>query len=331
MRHYLDFEKRLEPVEKRINEIERFYDLNDPHYSGELASLTRKVSKVEKEIYGDLTNWQRTQLSRHLNRPHTLDYVHALFSDFTELHGDRRFRDDPALVAGFARYENISLAVVGQQKGKDVREMAMRNFGMAHPEGYRKAVRVMDMATRWGKPIITFIDTPGAFPGVEAEERGQAEAIASSIYFMFSLDVPVITVVIGEGGSGGALALGVGDRVLMLENATYSVISPEGCAAILWKESSKKSPSGEPVKPASYALAAEALKPTSYDLLKLHVIDEIIEEPFGGAHRNWEQTFFHARAAIVRNLKELLQIPKEELKRKRYEKFRRMGVFEERR
>jgi acetyl-CoA carboxylase carboxyl transferase subunit alpha len=317
MRYYLDFEKRLESLERRIDEIERFYDINDPHYSKEILYISKKIYKLEKEIYGDLTNWQRSQISRHLNRPHTLDYINSLFTDFTELYGDKKYKDDPAIVVGFARYEEISLAVVGHQKGKDVREMGLRNFGMAHPEGYRKAVRIMDLANRWGKPIITFIDTPGAFPGIGAEERGQAEAIASSIYFMFSLDVPIITIIIGEGGSGGALAIGVGDRILMLENATYSVISPEGCAAILWRDGSKG------------PLAAEALKPTSYDLLKLNVIDEIIKEPFGGAHRNWEQTFFNTKNSLIKHLKELIKVHPEELKQERYEKFRKMGIFEE--
>jgi len=317
MRYYLDFEKRLESLERRIDEIERFYDINDPHYSKEILYISKKIYKLEKEIYGDLTNWQRSQISRHLNRPHTLDYINSLFTDFTELYGDKKYKDDPAIVVGFARYEEISLAVVGHQKGKDVREMGLRNFGMAHPEGYRKAMRIMDLANRWGKPIITFIDTPGAFPGIGAEERGQAEAIASSIYFMFSMDVPIITIIIGEGGSGGALAIGVGDRILMLENATYSVISPEGCAAILWRDGSKG------------PLAAEALKPTSYDLLKLNIIDEIIKEPFGGAHRNWEQTFFNTKNSLIKHLKELIKVHPEELKQERYEKFRKMGIFEE--
>lgn len=319
MRYYLDFEKRLEPLERRLYEIERFYDVTDPHYAKEVANLSRKVGKLEKEIYGEMTNWQKSQLSRHLNRPHTLDYIQNLFSDFQELHGDRKYRDDPAIVAGFARYGEMTVAVIGHQKGKDVREMASRNFGMANPEGYRKAMRVMELASRWGKPIITWIDTPGAFPGVGAEERGQAEAIASSICFMFSLSVPIVTLVIGEGGSGGALAIGVGDKILMLENATYSVISPEGCAAILWRDGSKG------------PLAAEALKPTSHDLLKLKVIDEVIPEPFGGAHRNWPQTFFNTRAVLIRSLKELLDMSGEELKQRRYEKFRKMGVFEEKR
>ncbi len=319
MRYYLDFEKKLEPLERRVFEIERFYDENEPHYAKELATLRKKIAKIEKETYSELSNWQRSQLSRHLNRPHTLDYVHSLFTDFVELHGDRKFKDDPALVAGFARFEGVNVAVLGHQKGGDVREMAHRNFGMAHPDGYRKAMRVMDMAARWGKPIITFIDTPGAFPGVGAEERGQAEAIASSIYFMFSLGVPTISIVIGEGGSGGALGIGVGNRLLMLENATYSVISPEGCAAILWRDGSKG------------PLAADALKPTAHDLLKLKVADEIIHEPFGGAHRDWQKTFDSTRVVLDRHLKELIEIDPEALKQMRYDKFRHMGVFEEKR
>jgi acetyl-CoA carboxylase carboxyl transferase subunit alpha len=307
MRHYLKFEEKLKPLDMRIAEIERFYNVNEPHYAKELEGLSKKITKTEKEIYGNLSSWQRLQLSRHLNRPHTLDYIHALFTDFTELHGDRKFKDDPAIVA-----------IVGQQKGKDVREMAFRNFGMANPDGYRKGMRIMEMASRWNKPIITFIDTPGAFPGIGAEERGQAEAIASSIYLMFSLGSPVITIVIGEGGSGGALAIGVGNRILMMENANYAVISPEGCAAILWRDDIR-----------GPALAADALKPTSYDLLKQKVIDEIIKEPFGGAHRNWEQTFANTKTVLNTHLKELMGLPQDQLKQRRYEKFRKMGVFEE--
>lgn len=317
MRYYLDFEKKLEPLERRLYEIERFYNVRDPRYAKEVSYLTKKISKLEKDIYDDLTSWQRSQISRHLNRPHSLDYIGKLFSDFIEIHGDRKFKDDPAMVCGFAKFDGIKLAVIGHQKGKDVREMAMRNMGMAHPEGYRKAMRVMELANRWGRPIITFVDTPGAFPGVGAEERGQAEAIATNICFMFSLSVPVITVVIGEGGSGGALAIGVGDRVLMLENATYSVISPEGCASILWRDGSKKS------------LAAEALKPTSYDLFKLKIIDDIIKEPFGGAHRNWDETFVNVNNSLQKHIREIMESPIEELQQKRYEKFRKMGIYEE--
>ena len=317
MRHYLNFEEKLKPLEARIDEIGRFYNIDDPHYAKEVSVLKKKIMKVEKEIYGELSNWQRSQLSRHLNRPHTLDYIHNLCTDFTELHGDRKFKDDPAIVAGFARFQEIPIAVIGHQKGKDVREMAHRNFGMAHPDGYRKAMRVMEMAGRWKRPIITFIDTPGAYPGIGAEERGQAEAIATSIEFMFSLEVPVISIVIGEGGSGGALAIGVGNRILMLENATYAVISPEGCAAILWRDGTKGH------------LAADALKPTSYDLFELGVIDEIIKEPIGGAHRRWDETFLNARNAIAKHLRDLLELPGMALKQNRYDKFRNMGIFED--
>jgi acetyl-CoA carboxylase carboxyl transferase subunit alpha len=318
VRHYLDFEKQLEPIEKRIEEIRKFHDVSDPHYAKELVSLQKRLPKIERDVYGNMTNWQRSQLSRHLSRPHTLDYIHNLCSDFVELHGDRKFMDDPAIVGGPARFDNVNVIVVGHQKGKDVRGMADRNFGMANPEGYRKAMRLMELAHRWKKPLITFIDTPGAFPGVGAEERGQAETIASSIYFMFTLLIPVIVIIIGEGGSGGALAIGVGDRILMLENATYSVISPEGCAAILWKDGSKG------------ALAADALKPTAQELIKLKVIDAIVKEPFGGAHRSWTETFENTRALLVKHLKELREIPPESLRDKRYDKFRKMGVFEER-
>ena len=316
MRYYLDFEKKLEPLERRMLEIERFYGFNDPRFSKEIAGLTKKISKLEKEIYGELTNWQRLQVSRHLDRPHTLDYVNNLFTDFTEFHGDRKFKDDPAIIAGFAAFEGIGIAVLGHQKGQNVREMAFRNFGMAHPDGYRKAMRIMEMANRWNKPIITFIDTPGAFPGIGAKERGQAEAIASSIEFMFSLSVPIISIVIGEGGSGGALAIGVGNRILMMENATYSVISPEGCAAILWRDGSKG------------PLAADALKPTSYELHKLKVVDAVIKEPFGGAHRNWKQTFLNLKEPFSKYLKELMNFSSDVLINQRYQKFRNMGVFE---
>jgi acetyl-CoA carboxylase carboxyl transferase subunit alpha len=324
MRHYLDFERQLEPVERRIEEIKKFHDVSDPHYAKELASLEKKLPKIERDIYSNMSNWQRSQLSRHLSRPHTLDYIHHLCSDFVELHGDRKFKDDPAIVGGPARFNNTNVIVIGHQKGKDVRGMADRNFGMANPEGYRKAMRLMQLADRWKKPLITFIDTPGAFPGVGAEERGQAETIASSIYLMFTLLVPIIVIVIGEGGSGGALAIAVGDRILMLENAMYSVISPEGCAAILWKDSSRGMLSGDP-----RALAADALKPTAQELFKLKVIDAIVKEPFGGAHRSWNETFENTGALLDRYLKELMEIPPLSLREQRYDKFRRMGVFEE--
>lgn len=319
MKHYLDFEMKLKPLEMRLEEIRKFYDARDPHYAKEIRNLEKKIAKLEKEIYSDLTPWQRTQLSRHLNRPRTLDYIENLFEDYIELHGDRRFKDDPAIVCGFGKFEGIKVAFCGHQKGKDIKEMASRNFGMAHPEGYRKAMRIMELASKWGKPLITFIDTPGAYPGVGAEERGQAESIASSIYLMFTLQIPIVSIVIGEGGSGGALALGVADRILMLENSIYSVISPEGCAAILWKDGNRAKQ------------AADCLKLTSYDLYQLGVIDGIIKEPLGGAHRNWEFTFLNTKKALKETLEELLKMPFENLKKERYEKFRKMGFFKEER
>ncbi len=315
MKHYLDFEMKLKPLETRLEEIKRFYDVNDPHYAKEIKSLEKKIAKLEKEIYSDLSPWQKTQISRHLNRPRTLDYVDHLFKDYFELHGDRKYKDDPAIVGGFGKFNNLTVAFIGHQKGRDIKEMAQRNFGMAHPEGYRKAMRIMDLASRWKKPIITFIDTPGAYPGVGAEERGQAEAIASSMYLMFSLCVPIVSVVIGEGGSGGALAIGIADRILMLENSIYSVISPEGCAAILWRDGTRAKQ------------AAEYLKLTASDLYQLKVVDEVIKEPLGGAHRNWKETFTNTEKALVRHLEEILSVPPEELKEKRYEKFKRMGFF----
>ena len=316
-RYYLDFEKRLEPLERKVEEIRKFHDLKDSHYAKELDGLVKKVSKTEKEIYGNLSNWQRCQLSRHLNRPHALDYIQSICTDFLEIHGDRRFKDDPAMVTGFARFNGTALAVLGHQKGGNLREMAERNFGMANPEGYRKAMRLMELADRWRMPILTLIDTPGAFPGVGAEERGQAETIAASIQLMFSLAVPIISVVTGEGGSGGALAIGVADRILMLENAIYSVISPEGCAAILWRDGSKG------------PLAADTLKPTAGDLYALGVIDEIVSEPFGGAHRDWGATFEATSRAVAGHLGELVRVKPEDLRERRYGKFRGMGIFEE--
>ena len=290
----------------------------DPQYAKEISVLRKKIEKTEEEVYGDLTNWQRLQLSRHVNRPHTLDYVESLCTDFVEVHGDRRFRDDPAIVTGFARFHGQKVAIIGHQKGNDLREMAARNFGMVNPEGYRKAKRIMGLADRWQMPLLCFIDTPGAFPGVGAEERGQAEAIASNIAYMFSLSIPIIIMVAGEGMSGGALAIGVGDRILMLEHSIYSVISPEGCIAIIWKGDSSKVP-----------VTADLLKPTAEDLLRLGLIDEIVKEPFGGAHRDREKTFKNVSNALDKHMRELLKVPVDELKENRYRKFRGMGVFEE--
>jgi acetyl-CoA carboxylase carboxyl transferase subunit alpha len=317
-RYYLDFERKLEPLEKRVEELKKSHDILQPQYARELESLNTRIASAEKEIYRNLSNYQKLQLCRHVNRPHSLDYIGNLFTDFIEIHGDRRFSDDPALIAGFARFEGTGVALIGQQKGNDLKEMASRNFGMVNPEGFRKAHRLMELAQRWKLPLISFIDTPGAFPGIGAEERGQPEAIASNICYMFSLPIPILIVVIGEGMSGGALGMGVGDRVLILEHSIYSVISPEGCIGILWKGDSSK---------ISYT--AEILKPTSKDLYELKVVDEIIPEPFGGAHRNWEQMFSAASKAIKANLEKISSIPAEQLTAKRYEKFRKMGIFEE--
>jgi acetyl-CoA carboxylase carboxyl transferase subunit alpha len=317
VKHYLDFEKPLMELEREYDELQRFAPRYDPKVSARIERLEKMIAKEREDIYAQLTPWQRTQLSRHIDRPHTLDYIHLIFDDFMELHGDRAFMDDPAIVGGFARLQEETVVVVGHQKGRDVKDMGYRNFGMSHPEGYRKALRIMELAARFKKPIITMIDTPGAYPGVGAEERGQAEAIARNLREMASFPVPIIVLVIGEGGSGGALAIGVGNKILMLENAIYSVISPEGCAAILWRDGSKGS------------LAAEALKMTAADLLRLGVIDEIIPEPVGGAHRDYHEVAAHVKEAIVRHLAALKDVPEEKLLADRYKLFRRMGAFQE--
>ncbi len=275
--YYLDFEKPIAEIDKRIEELRNFSYHPPPKVAEEIASLEKQLQKVLAKVYGNLTRWQRTQLSRHFNRPTFLDYVERLFTDFVEFHGDRKFGDDPAVVGGLAHFQGIPVVVVGQQKGRTVKEKMTRNFGMSNPEGYRKSLRLMKLAEQFEKPLITMIDTPGAYPGQGAEERGQAMAIAENLQAMATLRVPIICVIIGEGGSGGALALGVGDRLLMLENATYSVISPEGCAAILWKSETEKEK------------AAEALMGTAEDLHELGVIDEVLPEPLGGAHRNMEE------------------------------------------
>ena len=302
-------------LEREYEELQRFAPRDDPRVQTRLKKLQRRLAKLRQEIYSQLTPWQRTQLSRHIDRPHTLDYIQLVFEDFIELHGDRRFMDDPAMVGGIARLDGETVIVVGHQKGRDVKEMSFRNFGMPHPEGYRKALRIMELGARFKKPIITMIDTPGAYPGVGAEERGQAEAIAHNLREMATFPVPIVVVVIGEGGSGGALAIGVGDRILMMENAIYSVISPEGCAAILWRDGTKG------------PLAAEALKLTAADLLKLGVIDEVIPEPLGGAHRDWQGAASNFKEAVLRHLGELRDVPEERLLLERYHRFRRIGAF----
>ena len=313
--HYYDFEKPVEELERRIAELKAYSNARDPQVWAEIARLEKKLIKVKAEVYGDLTRWQRTLLSRHLQRPYTLDYVRLIFTDFLELHGDRNFRDDPAIAGGPARFNGEPVLIIGHQKGRTTQDKLFRNFGMPHPEGYRKALRLMQMAEKFSRPAVTFIDTPGAYPGIEAEERGQAVAIATNLKVMARLRVPLVSFVIGEGGSGGALALGVADRVFMLENSVYSVISPEGCAAILWRDSGKSEQ------------AAEALKLTAEDALKHGVIDGIIKEPLGGAHRDYEEVAENLAKALKDCLEELAQFSTEELVLQRYNKFRKMGRF----
>ncbi|HEX7212623.1 MAG TPA: acetyl-CoA carboxylase carboxyltransferase subunit alpha [Methylomirabilota bacterium] len=311
----LEFEKPLLELENRIVELR---ESGDPLAArDEIAKLEERLARQQQRVYSGLTAWQRTQIARHPKRPHTLDLINLLMEDWVELHGDRVFGDDKAIVGGLATFEGEPVVVIGHQKGRDTRENIARNFGMPHPEGYRKALRLMQLASKFGKPIITFIDTPGAYPGLGAEERGQAEAIARNLREMAGLTTSVICVVTGEGGSGGALAIGVGNRVLMLEYAIYSVISPEGCAAILWGDGAKAPE------------AAEIMRVTSPDLLKLGVIDAIVPEPVGGAHRNWEATAASLRAVLRDHLWQLKSKSETELIEERQEKFRRIGVFEE--
>src|SRR5499426_3150387 len=309
----LDFEKPLTEIETRLSELRGTETSRGSH--DEVARLEDRLARLQRKIYGGLTAWQRAQIARHPKRPRTLDFVSLLLEDWVELHGDRVFGDDKALVGGLARFEGEPVVVIGHQKGRDTRENIARNFGMPHPEGYRKALRLMELAAKFGKPIVTFIDTPGAYPGLGAEERGQGEAIARSLREMAGLGTPIVCVVTGEGGSGGALAIGVGNRILMLEYATYSVISPEGCAAILWGEASKAPE------------AAELMRVTAPDLLKLGVIDGVVSEPVGGAHRNWEETAESLRVALRKALGELRRRSSETLVTDRFEKFRKIGVF----
>ncbi|MCX5706967.1 MAG: acetyl-CoA carboxylase carboxyltransferase subunit alpha [Candidatus Omnitrophica bacterium] len=310
----LDFEKPIVELEKKIQELKHFILEKKIDLSSEVRKLEDKLEHLKKDTYTNLTAWQRVQLARHPQRPYTLDYINLLMSDFIQIHGDRLFSDDKAIVAGFAKLDNDKIIIIGHQKGRDTKENLRRNFGCAHPEGYRKALRVMQLAEEFDLPVIVFIDTPGAYPGIGAEERGQAQAIAQNLRDMASMATPIISVVIGEGGSGGALGVGVADRVFVLENSYYSVISPEGCAAILWKNGAKAPE------------AAEVLKLTGEDLLKLGVIDGVIPEPLGGAHCNPQRTAENLRSTITKNLKELKTLAKEELLKLRYKKFRSMGV-----
>ena len=313
MRDYLEFEKPLREVEEKIEKLAASGG-GKSGVQDEIRKLRTKLAQLEHELYSKLSPWQRTQLARHPQRPSTLDYIGEMFRDFLEFHGDRSFGDDRAIVGGFASFNGRSVMVIGHQKGKTLKERMQRNFGMPNPEGYRKALRLMKMAEKFGRPVITFIDTPGAYPGIGAEERGQAEAIARNLYAMSRLTVPIVSIVIGEGGSGGALALGVSDRILMLEHGVYSVISPEGCAAILWDD------------PAKVPDAAAALKMTAQDLVDLEIVDEVIPEPLGGAHREPRAVTDRVAKALTNQLYQLTDLSVADLLDQRDRKYRRIGA-----
>jgi len=314
-RYILDFEKPILELEGKIEELRSLIEKEGMDFKDELINLEKRLKKLQKEIFSNLTPWQRVQLARHPNRPKTLTLIELIFEEFLELHGDRVFGDDQAIVGGLAKVGEFKVVVIGHQKGETVRENLTRNFGMAHPEGYRKAKRLMKLAEKFAKPVISFIDTPGAYPGIEAEERGQAQAIAENLEEMARLKVPILVIVAGEGGSGGALGIGIGDRIFMLENAIYSVISPEGCAAILWKDQEKVEE------------AASALKLTAQDLLSLGLIDGIIPEPLGGAHRDPQGTAQSIKKTILTTLPQLTQIPLSTLLKERHKRYRKIGVY----
>ncbi len=313
----LDFEKPILELEQKIEEMRELARVNSVDLNDEIQKLEDKLSKLVKKTFTNLDRWQRVQLARHPDRPYTLDYLERISSDFIEIHGDRHFADDKSIVAGFATIEKHKVVIIGHQKGRNIKENLYRNFGSPHPEGYRKALRAMKLAEKFHKPVISFIDTQGAFPGVGAEERGQAEAIARNLFEMSRLRTPILICVIGEGASGGALGIGVGDRTIVLENTWYSVISPEGCASILYRDAGKAS------------LAAEAMKVTASDLYELGVADELIPEPDGSAHRNPDATAAILKEHILRNLDELVAIPVEELVRQRIDKYAKMGSWSE--
>lgn len=315
-RNCLPFEKPIVELEKKIQELKSLSG-DGIDLAGEIKNLEKKLEQAKKEVFSGLTCWQIVQVARHPMRPYTLDYINLIAEDFVEIYGDRLFSDDKAIVGGLARIEGRRVCVVGHQKGRDTKDNLLRSFGSAHPEGYRKAMRIMNLAAKFSLPIISLVDTPGAYPGIGAEERGQAEAIANNLKEMSELPVPIIVIVIGEGGSGGALGIGLGDYVMVMENAYYSVISPEGCAAILWKDA-KRAPE-----------AADALKLTARDLLELGVIDAIVPEPLGGAHRDATEAAAHVKSAIEQAFKVLAPFSKEDLVDRRYNKFRRMGVYKE--
>ncbi len=313
----MEFERPLIELEKKIQDMKSYSLSEDLAVNEEIAKLEEKAEKLSQDIYTKLTRWERVQLARHPQRPYTLDYIERIAGSFIELHGDRAFGDDPAIVAGFAEIENEPVVIIGHQKGRTTKEKLYRNFGSPHPEGYRKALRLMKLGAKFNHPIICLIDTPGAYPGIGAEERGQAEAIARNLFEMSHLPVPILVIVIGEGASGGALGIGVGDRLLMMENTWYSVISPEGCAAILWRDSAKAN------------LAAEAMKVTSTDLLEMKILDAIIKEPNGAAHRNVDKAAEILKETILTELRDLKQIPIDDLIQNRIEKYGKLGFWEE--
>jgi len=321
MRYYLDFERPIEEIESKIEELKRLSNGKEIDLTSELRKLNKKVKDLRAEIFSNLTPWQKTMIARHPDRPYTLDYISLLAKDFVELHGDRRFADDPAIIGGLGKMRETTLMIIGHQKGRGTKERIFRNFGQPHPEGYRKALRLMKLAERFRVPILTFIDTPGAYPGIGAEERGQAEAVAVNLMEMSRIRTPIISVVIGEGGSGGALAIGVADRIYMLEHAIYSVISPEGCAAILWKKE------GE-IGMEEYEKAAQTLKLTAQDLLRFKIIDEVIPEPLGGAHRDHESITANIAETVLKAFEELKEKPHARLVEKRQRRFRNIGALE---
>ncbi len=313
--NFLDFEKPIAELEDKLKELRKFCDDESININDEMARLEAKSKSLTESIFSSLTSWQVAQLARHPSRPYTLDYVKLIFTDFQELHGDRAYADDHAILGGVARLEGRPVMIIGHQKGRDTKDKLFRNFGMPRPEGYRKALRLMQMAARFRLPLLTFIDTPGAYPGIGAEERGQSEAIARNLFEMARLCTPIICTVIGEGGSGGALAIGVGDRILMLQYSTYSVISPEGCASILWKSADRA------------ADAAEAMGITSKRLKDLNLVDEVIEEPLGGAHRNFQQMAERIKTALVATLEDLSRFSHDALLESRYQKLMNFGIF----
>lgn len=314
---YLEFEKPIAELEEKLADMKQLAESSNVDVGSAILSLEEKIKLLKEETFSNLTRWQKVQMSRHPDRPYTLDYIYEITDEFVELHGDRGFGDDKAMVGGFGMVGNQSMMFIGQQKGRNTKQRQIRNFGMANPEGYRKALRLMKLAEKFNKPIVTFIDTPGAFPGIEAEERGQGEAIARNLKEMFMLKVPVICIIIGEGASGGALGIGIGDSVLMLENTWYSVISPESCSSILWRSWEYKEQ------------AAEALKLTAKDMLKFKLIDGIIKEPLGGAHTDMKGAAKEIKKVILQNIKEINKLTTEKMIDKRINKFTSMGVFAE--